>query len=265
VSFVLAGNEKSAAGAKIQLSAIRNRALTVYVKSDVDHWIENYALPNNIHPSCLGFFSIKENHSVFHEEEQTAHQFASPRSWTNLFDQLTCLEQMPGFNMDKNRHILRAMFQGAVGPTAALKFDEYYTFYSKIPVDKIYETGKFEIPEKPIERYAFAYAISVAFYDRLLDSYLEYSKKKDKANKESLVKYKKIYANIIKELTNRHKELVLKSVAYIASKQENTDYKTPTGMKILTEMMADEILSMDAIRGLNKTGELLRKYNSSEA
>jgi hypothetical protein len=263
VSFVLAGNEKSAAGAKIQLSAIRNRALTVYVKSDVDHWIENYAIPNNIHPACLGFFSVRENHSVFHEEEQTAHQFASPRSWTNLFDNLSCLEMMPGFNMDDNHHILRALFQGAVGPTAGLKFDEYYTFYSKIPVNKIYETGKFSIPDKAIERYAFTYAISVAFYDKLLDTHIQYSKKKDKAVEALMQKYKTTYAKIIEEMTVINKELVVKSMFYIGSKKENQQHKMPKGLDIITNMMSEGHLSMDVIRSLSKSSDFLRKFVAS--
>lgn len=254
--FILAGNEKSAAGAKVALSAIRNRSLMLYSESDVNYWIDNYATPRNLHPIGISFFCMNENKSLFHMEESTNEQFGSPRSWTNLFQNLRALEDSGfNFNAPGAKSVLMGIFQGCVGNTAASKFNEYYTVYSKIPVDHIFETGIFSIPDEPVQRYAFAYAVSAGFYDRYITA------TKDGKKKE-LERYCNTFGKILSQLYQNYKEIAVRAMRFIVEKPQNSEFDVGSGVEILAKMVTQKQIPQDFMVKLRQTATILGKQKA---
>jgi hypothetical protein len=255
VAFVLAGNEKSAAGAKVQLSAIRNRCTMLWAVSDVNHWVDEFAIPTGLHPVGISFFSIKEYQKYFHEEESVSEQYGSPRSWTAAFNNITDLERDKTFDSNKisNKKLMRAIIQGCVGPRAAKEFFNYYDIYSKIPVAQIFATGKIDIPTDPVTRYAYASAVSSKFYNL----YIETPKTK-KEDREQIEKYSKIFGNVMSELYKTYPEISVKCLRYIADRQAIPGENIPAGPEIIGKMVINNHIPIEYIKKVKQTAEVLK-------
>ncbi len=254
VAFILAGNEKSAAGAKVQLSAIRNRCTMLWAKSDVNYWVDEFAIPHGLHPVGISFFSIREHQNYFHEEESTNEQYGSPRSWTAVFNNLTDLEKDRSFDHTKtsDKKIMRAIIQGCVGPRAAKDFFEYYDIYSKIPVNQIFAGAKIEIPQDAIARYAYASAVSSKFYNLFLET-----PKSTKEGKEKLESYCQIFGKVMSEMYNKYPEISVRCLRYIADREAIPAEKVPAGTEILSKMVVSKYIPMEFIQKVKHTGKIL--------
>lgn len=260
VAFILAGNEKSAAGAKIQLSAIRNRCTMLYVQSNVDYWVDEFAIPAGLHPIGISFFSIKENKSIFHEEESTNEQYGSPRSWTAAFNNISNLEIDSKFDPTKSadKKIMRAIIQGCVGTNAAKAFFEYYDIYSKIPVNKIF-TGdeKISIPTDPVSRYAYASAVSSKFYNLYIETPHNSKDGKDRVNK-----YCGIFGEIMSEVYSKYPEISVRCLKYIADRKADVENKIPGGPEIIAKMALQQHIPIEFLKKLDATSRLLNSAKS---
>ena len=256
--FILAGNETSAAGARVQLSAIRNRCVNYRVFSDPEYWIDNYAAPKGIHDIGISFFSSKDHFTLFHEEEATSHQFGSPRSWTHAFIQLTWAENNEKYHAVDPRTKktglpiadLQAILEGSVSKKAAAKFIEYYRIYREVNATKIFDTGKYVIPEKNINRFAFASAICAEFYHRFTSG----KRKKEAAH---------LFVSIMNDLQTHSREIAVKTLRTIAKKPKVEEFdkikgaKAYSGAEILTEIIKAGILDLKLVDDLRQTVALL--------
>lgn len=242
VRLILAGNETSAAGAKTQLSAIINRCMVLRCKPDVQYWIDNFAIPNNIHDAGISFLQRTDSQPLFNMAEQTTEQFATPRSWTAAFVALKHFESQ--YTMTSGGHalkgaLLRSVMAGCVGDGAASKFWEYYTVYRDINAEKIFATGKFEVPEDLVKKYAFGSAISSEFYNLLGKWYAKYEKNKnDKKISEEMSKITNTFQNIVNELYKKSIEIAIMSVKSISLKKENAELGLPSGDRLMAEIMS---------------------------
>lgn len=261
VSFVLAGNEKSAAGAKVQMSAIRNRCTMLFAEPDVKYWITNFAIPNKIHNAGLSFFNYNEYQKYFHEEESTSKQWASPRSWTSAFNKLKYVENLKEEGMLKyDQSQLVAMIEGDVGPEATSAFLSYYNIYMNINAKQIFQTGKFKIPEKSLMRYAFASACSDEFFDVVNKIYFDKSIK-GKKEQEILAQKTEIFSNIMQSLTDANlSELVLMAINQFVDKDENLDHQTKSGAYILSSLLTGDLLDDKIITEVQERIKTLRSY-----
>lgn len=263
VAFVLAGNEKSAAGAKVQLSAIRNRCTMLYVKSDVDYWVDEFAIPNGLHPIGISFFSVKEHKALFHEEESTNEQYGSPRSWTAAFNNVRDLESDSKFDPTKtaDKKIMRAIIQGCVGSNSARNFFEYYDIYSKIPVNKIFDgTQKIEIPADPISRYAYAAAVSSKFYNLYIDTPTA-----TKSGKDQVDKYCSIFGEIMSMVYTNYPEISVRCLKYIADRKADPANKIPGGPEIIAKMALQKHIPIEFLKKLDQTSRILNSAKSKGA
>lgn len=261
VSFVLAGNEKSAAGAKVQMSAIRNRCTMLFAEPDVTYWIQNFAIPNKIHNAGISFFNYNEYQKHFHEDESTSKQWASPRSWTSAFNKLSYVERLKEngeLNYDQSQLI--AMLEGDIGPEATSAFMSYYTIYININAKQIFQTGKFKIPEKSLMRYAFASAISDEFYDVVNKIYFDKSIK-GKKQQEILQQKTEIFSNIMQTLSESNlSELVLLSISQFVDKNNCEQHQTKSGSEILSSLLSGDLLGEQIIVDIQERIKTLRSY-----
>jgi hypothetical protein len=132
----------------------------VEVKSDVDDWLNNFALKNNLRNDILTFLYDKGNSFLSGEPlENTA--WPSPRAWTYLSYQMDAFEKC---NSSLDAKALYVMASGLVGDEAAADFITYreligqwnFDELRKLPSDK--RNAKFQksIKKNPTMAYAIA-------------------------------------------------------------------------------------------------------------
>lgn len=252
VIFILAGNESSAAGAKIQLSAIRNRSTVLYTYADVKNWINNYAIPNDIHPAGISFFSNPMNQDIFQEKESTVEQFGSPRSWTSLFNTIKFIEEnkvLHEEDEDNNLVVpskyIHAVAQGCVSRTAAERFMLHYEIFKNVDVNKLLDKGIVQIPGESVNRYCYAIAITYEFYSRYCGDYSD-------SNKD---KFGNAFVAMLGELKNVAPELVPCSLITIGNIPDSLNGMS--GMSVLADLYRKEILPAKMIADLKTITKIL--------
>ena len=191
VIFILAGNETSAAGAKVQLSAIKNRCTMIYTYSDINYWLTEFAIPNNIYAPGISYFQNKANHMYFQEDESTVSPFGSPRSWTSAFNLISHL-----VNTNKYSDLLaEVILQGSVSNKAASSFSMYNSIFRNINVNEVFDNHVINIPLDPVEKYCYFSAINYEFYKRynsgndvldFMNTYKEIIAKAESSSKEMI-------------------------------------------------------------------------------
>jgi len=199
IVFILAGNDSSAAGAEMSLSAIRNRCTMFNTKPDLKYWLEEFAIPNNLNPVGISFFQNKAmNERYFHTEESTTEQFGSPRSWTSAFNYISELEKL---DKEPNLKLIKAVLEGSVSQEGAGAFMNYYSIYREIDLNEIFEKGNINIPKDIVNKYAYSMAVTNESYNRFFNG-----------NEEDT---KKIYSKFLSELSSDMFELAVSSLIYL--------------------------------------------------
>jgi len=236
IVFLLAGNDTAQAGARTQFSAIMNRVAKMYVETDFSHWLEKFALPNEVHPAVASFLETPDHRQYFHGKEDVNDPWCSPRSWTNFSTKLKHVEAIK-MNLDASEKM--ALCAAHVGFEGASKFHLYYNVYSKVNTKQIFNTGKFKIPTKPMEQFAFCAATASEFYNRY---------EEQKSSKKPDTKPLEIYGEIISALQKgKLPELCINSLRYVAARDH----------KILMDLTKRKILSMELLNNLKQTSTLL--------
>ena len=235
VHFVLMGNDKSTAGAKLQLSAIKNRCAMYYAKSDIQYWIQNYAVPTGIHPTLLSFFEMSSNTGFFQEEESTSNQFGSPRSWSSFGHILKEVEKCSPADGPSPGDIL-ACLEASVSSSAAQAFFAYYQVYSKVPIDKIYRDKKVTIPADQTDRYALMSALYEKLVSVFVDAHIE-EKKNTKESKKKAETMRDTNREVLISFTDGmmkqgSKELVISMVSKLTSTPFHESGADPSQMLV---------------------------------
>lgn len=211
VTFVLAGNNSAMAGAKVQFSAVRNRTIIINVVPDIDQWVNEFAIPNNVNHHVVEFLQNKSNSCYFCSEESTTEQFASPRSWTKGVSHVLDL-------CEKNEFVnkilvgpredcigLAATVEGSVGPKAANAFMNYYKFYRKINLKQLFDDGIVKISKgSEMETYIYSVAITNEFFNRYINNITDKEKLKNVINNfsKAIIEIKKTNEEYVSMITN---------------------------------------------------------------
>jgi len=272
IVFILAGNNTSAAGAKVQMSAILNRCVVLHAKADIKQWLD-YAASKNLHPSCFGFFSSVENQAYFHEEESTNEPFGSPRSWTTFFTNLKILEDnfdAYGFSKAYRKNIVLALLQGCVSKVAAEKFHIFYEIFSKVDLESIFSKGYGkgtgnEVPRDTAQAYAHTYAVTSKYYDLYVQDILE--KITPKERDKNLEKHSKIWWQLMEELYKENKsELATKSTAVLMGKTGSvqSNVKLLSGAHLLAEQIKKGFIPSTALKKIEQTKISLGKISKGK-
>ncbi len=258
VIFMLAGNESSAAGAKIQMSAIRNRTTILHCKADVKQWLSDFAIPSGINPLGISFFSNPINFDIFQEDESTIDQFGSPRSWTSLFNIINFIEQDKSLwtkdingDFELPRSFIYAVVQGSVSRSAAERFMMHYDIYKEVNMEKFFEEEVIEIPKDPVGRYCYTTAITYEFYSR-------YVQEKDAEKQKSIGE---LFIKFINLLKNTHKELAMTSLVNLGHIPENTQHNYQSGIMLLGELVRDKTIDSKLLDELKSITRILSSVN----
>jgi hypothetical protein len=129
VAIVLAGNSSDdKAGFQQTLAPIANRMRYIYVDYDVDSWVTNFAIPNQVRPDIISF--LQHSEECFSSTPLESSSWASPRSWTYASMELDMLETIiEGGDLSAN--MVDTVMKGCVGPEYAGKFVEYRQLLAK--------------------------------------------------------------------------------------------------------------------------------------
>lgn len=254
VIFILAGNESSAAGAKVQMSAIRNRTTILYSKADVKYWVNNFAVKNNIHPVGISFFNNPMNYDLLQEQESPNEQFGSPRSWTSLFNMISFLEENKDFWVDDEdynkvipRNYIQAITQGSISRAATERFMLHYDIYKDIDMKAFFDKEEINIPTDPVARYCYVTAITYEFYSRVVQQKVENKK----------LKLMDLYVKLNKELRKSYRELASTTLVNLGNIPENVEYEFSSGIVIIGEMVRSKRLSMNDVEEIRNITKIL--------
>lgn len=217
VVFALAGNESSAAGARVTLSAIRNRCTVIYTHSNPRYWLDNFAIPNQINPSGISFFNLETNWDLFQEEESVNEQFGSPRSWTSAFNLITEIEKS-GLDL----RYIQSIMQGSVSSAAAHRFMMHYEIFSRINLEDIFDNKKWVIPSDSVDRYRLCMAVGHEFYNRFV------------AGSSTCGG---IYTQFLDDLSSKSPEMCALMLSSLKNIAENKERGYLSGMGILTSLI----------------------------
>lgn len=253
VTFILAGNDSSAAGCKVTLSAIRNRCTVIYAIPDVEYWLLKYAIPNNVHETVSGFFSDINNSVWFQTPESTIEQFASPRSWVqgvsanlNYLEKTGELKNLDKLGKNRTSDKVRAFVEGSVGREAGGKFMEYLLYYRHINLNELFDKGVVNIPKEPIKKFAYSIAISNELYRR---------KSKNPNDATSGKYFSKVLGVFVKE----NKELATKCLFHVVQKLENKKLGMVSGANIIIKMAEKNEIPSEVLEKLPEITQIMKR------
>jgi len=248
VHFILAGNATSAAGARLQLSAIMNRCYKIPTCADVSYWLEHYAEPQNLLPVGISFFQNNSNKDLFHEEESTSEQFGSPRSWTyllRLLEQLQNSGRLSGIYSSKKpsdvmigTKLKQSVCRACVSGSAASAFYNYMEIFEKVDVKKLFVKGQVDIPSDRVDQYAYMAAMASEYYHLECE---HFDPTKNKSDAE-INKQRGYYIDLLKKFVGEgtNMELLACTFRMLATKQENKSLYLRSGSDIVYNLIRDK-------------------------
>jgi len=245
--FILAGNETSACGAKVQLAAIRNRCMIMYVESCPEYWLKNFAYKHHIFGPGISFFEQKANWDIFHESESTTTQFGSPRQWTSVFNYLEFLEtKYP--NKEIPQDICLSIIQAGVSQTAAHRFGLFYQIYRKMNIKELYDQNIINIPDNDMDKFAYSSVATEEFYNRFHDEDLR-------------VNASKSYISFLNEISiKRNKpELALTSISSLLKRPKSDELKLQSGEDTIRYLYENSMVPTSLMNIFRKSAACLNQ------
>lgn len=152
--FAGAGNRDTDNAGTTEMSGpLVNRMVIFEIDYDLDIWIEDFAVPYDVHPYVIGF--LKQNPDYFYTgdvEDRPSPVFASPRQWEFVSELLKMHDK--GKIVDHlgnpDEYLLECAIQGTVGPGLETMVLSYYLRAKKLPPLEDIFTGK--VTEHKLER-----------------------------------------------------------------------------------------------------------------
>lgn len=239
--FILAGNATSAAGARLQNTAIINRCRYIYAMADTDQWLKNYVLPRGgIHPYIVEFFSQEGNKQYLESPEDSNRNYATPRSWESFGNELKLYK-------NHDERMLAMMLQGLVDEKAQTAFLNFFNIRKELSIEKFfkeYNNMEIVLPSNAMTTYIYTISIAVEFFYRFISG---------KNTKEYITKFSKL----LDVMANNNKDIVFSILSTLSSIQY-TDKKGSvyTGTKIIRKMIVDNYLNDDLceiLKGIQST------------
>lgn len=120
-------------------NAFLSRCTCYRVEPDVEAW-KKWAIPNGIHPTVLGFISMRPEYIHKMDEDEEASVFPCPRSWEALSRKLIAREKRANGMLDVDSVEIYAA--GSVGAEVAPQFGAFYSFKKKTINAEDILTGK---------------------------------------------------------------------------------------------------------------------------
>jgi len=237
--IMLAGNDKALSGSKPQFGAVMNRVAKYYIKPSYKNWRDKFAFKNEVYGPIISFLEDMSNREFFQGEESMVDPWPSPRSWTYLSTKIQALQKRDMWKK-LSGSTQSSIYAAYVGHEAAAKFKIYTDIYSQFDTKAIFATGQFDIPVKSVERFAFIYAVTDAYYSHYYST----------DNEKERVYYSKIYVDILNKIHKSNKELMICSIKYVHGKGKGHDLiKTLASKNILPLKKLAEFMKTSGILG----------------
>lgn len=137
-AVVAAAGNRSGEGLVYEiLPAVRNRMILTEIVSDLDVWVEDYAIENGVHGSILAY--LEQEPTNFNQDPETVQgaAFATSRSWEKAS---RLVKSMEAGEISKNLGM--KLLAGMVGDGPATAFQTYYDIGYKLPKPKDILNGK---------------------------------------------------------------------------------------------------------------------------
>lgn len=136
--FVAAGNREGDGGASFELlKPLANRFMIYEIQENLDIWIEDYALPCNVHRTVVGYLKHQPHKFNTSEAPNKGPAYATPRSWVTASD---ILKQYDAGKIDDQT--MRAAIQGTIGNGMDSELTDYHKRTHKIPSAEDILSGK---------------------------------------------------------------------------------------------------------------------------
>lgn len=232
VTICLAGNEKSTAGAKTQLTAIRGRCQIYYTKPSIQYWMNNFAIPTKLNSVGITFFSEPENEIYFVEEESTTSQFGSARSWTSFLNMLNLIEDG---KIQCAKSDIFGIAQANVGVKCAEKFMIYYDIVRKLKLNELFDKGYVEIPKDNVSRFAYFTELVQKYVNR----YIERESKQNRVKRSNEDNIEEYFCKAIIEGLKECKEVVIRSIRFLGEYPQIEELKV-SGSNLLIGIITDK-------------------------
>lgn len=148
--FVAAGNREGDGGSTFELlKPLANRFMIFEIKEDLDIWVEDFAIPKDVHRTCVGYLKAFPQKFNTSEVANKGPSFATPRSWVTASD---ILKQYDANRIDEK--MMRAAIQGAIGNGMDAELADYHRRTHKVPSAEDILSGKqteFKVSEDEVD------------------------------------------------------------------------------------------------------------------
>lgn len=123
------------------LAPLLNRFYLIKVEPNLEQWIEDYAIPNGVHPSVITFLKAHPEAFFTYKEkcEEDNSPFATARSWTRKVSKLLYSIEAKGKGINKT---IKAMIAGGVGEELVAPFLAHYEAVAVLPAVNDILTGR---------------------------------------------------------------------------------------------------------------------------
>lgn len=137
--LMAAGNREGDGGVTFPLATpLRDRMTHVEMEADLEDWIDNYAIPNAVHPRVVAY--LKQAGGDFNTLNKQSKSHAggtSPRSWVRASDYEYLLDAE---NETPDYEVMRAIYSGRLTEEIALRYIHFCKNVANMPdVNEILE------------------------------------------------------------------------------------------------------------------------------
>lgn len=241
-----AGNREGDGGAtNTLLSPLANRMCLVEVDYDLDIWIEDFAVPNDVHPSIIGF--LKQSPDMFYtgdkDDLEPGTSFATPRSWVGGSDAL--------YDYDlglMSQFMTHVAVQGMVGNGMDSLVLDYHTRTRKLPKVEGVLDGSIQKHHLENHEVDLLYVLSQTCLSQLRKDAL------------SQMDDQQVLDRVHNFLTFMHDNYGKTNMDIIVAMTVNIFRGTGTTKSILTQNDKREKMIPRLLRHSNKVGEIVKNY-----
>lgn len=174
--IVITGNRvEDKAGVTRTLSHLADRMTHINVASDVESWIDNFAVPNNLRDEIIGYITFdKSKLDMF---DPNVEKSPTPRTWEAVSKRLKYLDTLntPALQSTRNK-MAQAVLGGELGQGEATRFWAFCNLWGKLPKveDILKDPANFSIDYPLDQQYALTIAIANKLDDKNFAAALEY-------------------------------------------------------------------------------------------
>lgn len=220
--ILAAGNRETDGGVTFSLATpLRDRMTHVEMVPSYEEWIDNYAIPNLLHPATIAFIKETGNKhfNTLSTKDKSHAGGASPRSWTRVSN----IEEAKR-KLNTSNSVYKSLIAGRVGNVAAIDYITYIENMADMPeVYDILSGAYLDLGELKNE-VSKNYFITICLVQKIIELY------KKKINSElSLSDWSNYVVNFLKfidfNFSEKQAELIILAIRTLTSNDVSITYR----------------------------------------